>query len=201
MQLLSSPASPFVRKVRVQLLESGLSDRVEEVVVTTSPYDTPADLAAANPVGKIPTLTRPDGPALFDSRVICRYLDQLNEGASLYPQARLWEVLTLEALCDGIMDASVSMTYEARFRPESQQSEEWTNAQWSRIERSLSALETRWMPLLSGPLHMGQIAAGCALGYLDLRHDARNWRAAHPALAEWFATFNARDSMTETAPV
>jgi glutathione S-transferase len=199
MHLISSPLSPFVRKVRVALIETGLAGQVEEVRLATTPLDTDPQAAAANPLGKIPALIRDDGAALYDSRVITRYLDDL-AGGGLYPQARLWEVLTLEATAEGIMDAAVLMTYEGRFRPEDLQYALWVEAQWAKIARALGAVEARWMSHLAGPFDMSHIAMGCALGYLDFRHDARGWRQDHPALAAWYATFAARDSMVATAP-
>ena len=199
MKLLMSPPSPFVRKVRVVIRETGQLDAIEEVAVTTSALDTDPGLMAANPLGKIPALIREDGPAIYDSRVITRYLDA-RVGAGLYPDARLWEILTLEATADGIMEAGVLMVYEGRLRPEAQQSPEWVEAQWGKLSRSLDAVNARWMSHLAGPLNMGQIAIGCALGYLDLRHDARGWREGRDALAAWFADFSQREAMIDTRP-
>ncbi|SEO72374.1 Glutathione S-transferase [Salinihabitans flavidus] len=199
MKLIAAPASPFVRKVRVTLLETGQWDDVEQVDVKTSPLASDPAVLAANPVGKIPALTRPDGPSIHDSRVICRFLDA-RARAGLYPDNRIWDVLTLEATADGIMDSAVLVTYETRLRAPEQQNEAWREAQWAKVDRALSALNTRWMSHLYGPLDMGQIAVACALGYLDFRHDARNWRKGNDALAAWFAEFSARDSMTATAP-
>ncbi|RXV70306.1 glutathione S-transferase [Roseovarius sp. A46] len=199
MQLIASPLSPFVRKVRVLLHETGLAQQVEVVNLATTPIETDPRAASANPLGKIPALVREDGATLYDSRVITRYLDDL-AGAGLYPEARLWEVLTLEATAEGIMEAAVLMTYEGRFRPEDMQYAPWVEAQWAKIARALDALEARWMSHLSGRLDMGHIATGCALGYLDFRHDGRGWRQGHPALADWFTAFAQRESMTATAP-
>lgn len=199
MKLISSPLSPFVRKVRVLLHESGLADQVEVVDVATTPLETDAQAAAANPLGKIPALMRDDGPAIYDSRLITRYLD-VRAGGRFYPESRLWEVLTLEATAEGIMEAALSMTYEVRFRPVDMQSAPWVEGQWSKVARALSAVEARWMSHLAGSLDMSQIAMGCALGYLDFRHDARSWRTGNSALADWYAGFSARDSMVKTAP-
>ncbi|ARE84445.1 putative GST-like protein YibF [Roseovarius sp. EC-HK134] len=199
MKLISSPLSPFVRKVRVLLLESGLDDQVEVVDVTTTPLETDPQAAAANPLGKIPALVRLDGPAIHDSRVITRYLDARADGR-FYPEARLWEVLTLEAIAEGIMEAALAMTYEARFRPEEIRYAPWVEGQWAKVARALEAVEGRWMSHLAGPLDMSHIALGCALGYLDFRHDARGWRVGHPALEAWYAKMAARDSMMRTAP-
>lgn len=197
MQLLMSPASPFVRKVRVVLHETG--QQAEEVEVTASVYDADATIKAANPSGKIPALIRADGPTLYDSRVICRFLDA-QAGAGLYPDSRLWEILTLEATGDAIMEAAVLMVYEMRYRSENERSADWVEGQWDKVVRGLSALESRWMPLLQGPLNMGQISVGCALGYLDFRHDARGWRNQAPGLGQWFDKFAERDSMAATKP-
>ncbi|SEP68489.1 glutathione S-transferase [Loktanella sp. DSM 29012] len=198
MQLLYSPASPFARKCRVLLREANLLDAVQEVNVSTTPFATDAAVAAANPIGKIPALLRLHGPALYDSRVITRFLDD-HGNAGLYPHARLWDTLILEATADGIMEAALAITYEGRMRPDDKQWPEWTDAQWAKVARALDAVEDRWISHLSGPLDMGQIAMGCALGYLDLRHDSRKWRAGRDALAGWHATFRGRTTMIDTA--
>ena len=199
MKLISSPASPFVRKVHVLLHETSQLDEVEVIGVKTSPVATATEAATANPLGKIPALLRDDGPALYDSRVITRYLDA-RKGGRLYPEARIWEVLTLEATADGIMDAAVLMTYERRIRPEDKVFDGWLDAQWSKVARAVNALNERWISHLEGPLDMGQIAVGCALAYLDFRHDARHWRQGNGALDDWYAAFSLRPSMVATAP-
>lgn len=199
LQLIHSPASPFVRKVNVTLAETGQTDDVELVRVKTTPVATADEAAAANPLGKIPALVRPDGPAIYDSRVICRYL-VARAGADLYPEERLWDVLTLEATADGILDAAVLAVYERRVRPEEIVSEAWIEAQWGKVTGALDAINERWMSHLFGPLDMGQIAVGCALGYLDFRHGDRNWRQGRDGLAGWYAEFAKRDSMLATMP-
>ena len=215
MKLIQAGPSPFARKCRVTILATGL-EGVEIVDVTTSPKATDPSVAAANPLGKIPVLVREDGPALYDSRVICRYIDaQAGTGGgrsgtgggrsgtgggrrgTLYPEARLWDVLTLEALGDGISDAAVLLAYQTRFGSEGTS---WLDAQWERVERALDAVEARWMANLAGPLHMGQIALGCALGYLDFRHGARGWRDGRPALAAWEERFAQAEAMAATTP-
>lgn len=199
MKLISSPASPYVRKVHVVLHETGLLDRVEVVGVKTTPLATAPEAAGANPLGKIPALLRDDAPALYDSRVITRYLDD-QAGSTLYPQARIWDVLTLEATADGILDAAVGIMYERRFRAEENVSEPWVEAQWAKVARALDAVNDRWISHLEGPLTMGQIAMGCALGYLDFRHDVRQWRKDRGALDDWYAIFSQRPAMIATAP-
>jgi len=198
MTLLGAPASPFVRKVRVLLMETGQNDIAMQEVATT-PVATAPEVAAANPVGKIPALIRDDGPTLYDSRVICRYLDT-RAGGRLYPEARLWETLTLEATAEGIMEAAVLMVYEARVRPEEMRYQPWLDAQWAKVTRALDALDTRWMSHLYGPLDMGQVAVGCALGYLDFRHPDKDWRSGREALTAWAARFAERDAMRATMP-
>ena len=196
MKLIMSPPSPFARKARVLLREAGLIDRVEEIEITTTPLASDAQILAANPTGKIPALIREDGPAIYDSRVITRYLDDMAD-AALYPVTSLYEILTLEATADAIMEIAVGMAYDTRFRP-NQQSPDWTEAQWGKAARAIAAINSRWMSHLSGPLNMAQIAVSCALSYVDLRHDARNWRHENDALAKWQAEFEARDAMQAT---
>lgn len=199
MQLIDSPASPFCRKVKVVLHETGLAADVELVQVVTTPLAPDGQAAANNPLGKIPSLIRADGPAIYDSRVICRYLDA-KAGGRLYPEARIWETLTLEATGDGVMDAAVLMVYESRFREENHRNAAWVEAQWAKVARALDAVEARWMSHLHGRLDAGQISVACALGYLDFRFGDRDWRRAHPALAAWYQGFAARPSMEATVP-
>ncbi|MCL3881930.1 glutathione S-transferase family protein [Marivita sp. GX14005] len=199
MQLLRAGPSPFVRKVLVTLHETGQVHEVEQIDVAASPVEPDTRLTSANPVGKIPALIRSDGPTLYDSRVICRYLDHRAK-AGLYPEDRLWDTLTLEATADGMMDAAVLMVYEARFRPADMVYAPWVEGQWAKVSRSLDAVETRWMSHLAGRLDMGHIAIGCALAYLDFRHAERGWRTGRDALADWFDRFAKRQSMIETAP-
>lgn len=200
MKLYHSPASPFVRKVVVLLHELEQFDAVELATVTTTALASDAGLMAANPLARLPALERPDGVTLYDSRVITAYLDDLYEGG-MYPTGpRRWETLTLEATGDGIMDSAVSMIYEVRLRDAAQVSDAWIEAQWAKVGRGLDALNTRWMSHLSGPVGAGHISVACALGYLDFRHETRNWRQGREALAAWYDGFAARPSMVSTAP-
>jgi len=200
MRLYHAPASPFVRKVTVLLHEAGAMDRVTLIPAAGTPLDPGTMPVDRNPLGKIPALEREDGPTLYDSRVICRFLDDTLQ-AGLYPAApHLWETLVLEATADGISDAAVLMRYEEHVRPKASQSPEWLAGQWSKIDRTLTAVEGRWISHLSGPVDMGQIALGAALGYLDLRHSQRDWRATRPVLARWWGDFSKRPSMLATHP-
>jgi len=200
MRLFYSPTSPYARKIVVLLAEAGQSAAVEWVLASGTPIDSGTAPLAQNPLGKIPVLEREGGAALYDSRVITRYLDD-HFAAGFYPQGpRLWESLTLEATADGILDAAILMVYETRVRPEDKRFEPWIEGQWAKIDRALDALESRWISHLQGPLDMGQIAIGCALGYVDFRHGARDWRKGRPLLAAWEAAFAARDSMKASVP-
>ncbi len=198
MKLIFSGTSPFVRKVSVMLLETGLDGRVSKETVAITPMN-PGDIVpSANPLGKVPCLITDNG-ALFDSRVITRYLDTLNAGAKLYPEGEaLWPVLTLEAVADGMLDAAVLMIYERLLRKDEQKSPEWVAAQWLKISRALAHLEGNVEAL--DTLSMASISVACALGYLDFRHDDRQWRALAPKLAAWEAAFAKRASMKATLP-
>lgn len=200
LRLHGAAASPYVRKVRVLLAETGRTESVTFVPVAGTVFDPGTMPIGHNPLGRIPTLERDDGPAIHDSRVICRYLDDLF-GGRLYPAPpALWSVLTLEATAEGILDTAVAMVYERRLRDPAQVSETLLDAWWSRVERTVSAIESRWMAHLAGRPDMAQIAVGVALSYLDFRHDARDWRQGQPALADWHAAFSERPSMRATAP-
>ena len=200
MKLFASPASPFARKTVVVMLEAGLADKVEIVPAAGNAVDPGTMPVDVNPLGKIPALLCDDGRTIYDSVVICRYLAELAL-PQLYPTGpALWDSLTLEATADGIMDASVLMVYETRLRPEDLRYAPWVEGQWAKITRTLDVVEQRWVHHLTGPLDIGQIAMGCALGHLDLRHDARRWRGGRPKLAAWFSGFSVRSSMAATHP-
>ena len=200
MRLYSSETSPYARKVRIILHETGQLGDIEIVGVSGNPLDTQTMPLAQNPLGKLPALAREDGPAIYDSRVICRYLDA-RAGGKLYPEGnRLWDTLTLEATADGILDAAILMVYEVRIRPEDKRFPEWIDGQWGKISRSVQAINSRWVSHLNGPLDMGQIAVACALGYVDFRHPTRDWRTENDALAVWFKDFSARPSFAATRP-
>lgn len=200
MKLFYSPTSPYVRKVMVLLHVTGQLDDVTLEPTSGTPLAPAAGFRSKNPLSKVPALERPDGPTLYDSRVICAYLDD-RAGGKLYPSgAGKWDTLTLEATADGILDAALLMTYEARLRPEELQMSDWVEGQWGKIAATCSALNTRWMSHLAGPLDMGQIAIACALGYVDFRHGARDWRKGNDALAKWFDAFDSRPEMVKTAP-
>jgi len=200
MKLYAAAASPFVRKARVVILELGLQDQVEMIAAVGTPVNSEQMPVEQNPLGKIPCLLGDDGTAVYDSRVITRYLND-KAGGDLYPSCeRKWDTLTLEATADGIMDATVLMVYEKRVRPEELVYAAWVNAQWDKITRTLDAVEERWMDHLAGPLDIGQIGLAAALEYLDFRMPDRDWRAGRGALTAWQEMFATRDAMQATRP-
>ena len=198
MKLFVSLLSPYVRKVRMVIIEKGLSDRV--VLVESAPYDKPADLIAANPLGKIPALVRDDGTALFDSPVICEYLDSLSDKNPLLPaggEDRI-QVLQLLAFADGITDAAYLSTMERR-RPADEQSDTAWQALRDKISRGLDALEHN-TPDINADLNLGALGLAASLGYVDFRHGDMNWRAGRPNLTAWLDEISKREAFKETAP-
>lgn len=199
MKLHHSPTSPYVRKVMVVLHETGQLGDVELVTTSGTPLDPADGFAAVNPLSKVPALVTDDGQAIYDSRIICRYMDA-RAGSGLYGAEDTWRIQTLEATGEGIIDAALLMAYEWRLRPEEIRFEAWVEGQWVKIAQALDVIERDYMDLMNAPLNAGQIAVACALGYLDLRNADRNWRTGRPALAAWFEAFSARRSMQATVP-
>lgn len=203
MKLLYAQASPFVRKVMVLLEEAGVANDVEKVDGAGSPVAPNDAVVAANPVGKIPCLVLDDGTALYDSRVITRYLDH-RYGLGFYPQGdAVWRTLTLEAHADAMLDAAVLSVYETRCRDEEDRSTDWVAAQHAKVARGLDALEADWLSHLRGDVDMGHVGVGCALEYLDFRLAMGgwpNWRDGRPGLVEWASGFLQRSSMQATQP-
>jgi len=203
MKLRYSPTSPFVRKVLVLAIETGLDGRVERIPTTVVPVQPNEDLSHQNPLMKLPTLLTDDGQVLFDSRVICEYLDGLHTGTKIIPPAgkERWIALRQQALGDGMLDAGVLNRYETAVRPQDKQWAEWSAGQMRKIRNGLTALDgAAYEGALNGPLTIGQIAVGCALGYLDFRYAGEGWRERHPTLAKWHAEFAKRKSMVATVP-
>jgi len=204
LKLYHSPTSPYVRKVMVTLDLTGQLGDVELIPGSGTPLAPNDATIAHNPLGKIPCLIDDAGAAIFDSRVICRYLDhRANSGAKagLYPEGdALFPVLTAEALADGIIDAVLLTAYEWRLRPEEIRFQPWVDGQTAKVERALAVLERSEL-VLSGPLTAARIAAGCALGYVDFRLPGLGWRERCPALAIWYGEFAETPAMKATAPV
>ena len=201
MKLRYSPASPYVRKVMILAYETGLEPRIERISTTVVPVKENEELSRENPLTKVPTLVTDDGQVLFDSPVICEYLDSLHHGTKLFPPtgAARWQALRLQALGDGILDAALLARYETAVRPQELQWRDWIDGQTRKIRHGLDSLEAN-IGELSGPLTIGTVAVACALGYLDFRFGSENWRASRPKLAAWYEDFAQRPSMKSTVP-
>jgi glutathione S-transferase len=202
MKLRFAAASPFVRKVVVLALETGLSERIERVSTSVSPVTRNDEVARENPLVKVPSLVTDEGVVLYDSPVICEYLDTLHDGPRLFPPSgpARWLALRRQALADGLMEAAILVRYE-NLRPEEMRWQDWIESQMRRVRGALAALELECADGgLAEPLTIGHVAVGCALGYLDFRFAGEEWRVRHRQLAAWFDEFNRRKSMQLTTP-
>jgi glutathione S-transferase len=195
-KLYYSPTSPYVRKVMVCAITRGLDGQIEQV--PCNPHASPADLVADNPTSKVPCLVTDDGLALFDSPVICEYLDSRGDELPLFPghgPAR-WRALKFQAMGDGILDAAVPCRGELA-RPKEAARDAAIARYKAAMSRTVDALE-------ADPPHklvdIGSIAVACALGYLDFRFGADPWREDHPKLAAWYEAFAQNPAIAETAP-
>lgn len=202
MRLHSNPASPFGRKVKVLAMEAGLFDALEVHTVQTSAVGPDPSLVADNPLGKIPCLVLEDGTALYDSRVICEYLDGLHAGPAFFPPSgsARWTALRVQALADGIMDAALLARYETFLRPEANRWPAWIDGQLDKVVRSLDRIEVVELANFKDSLDIGTLSAACALGYIDFRFPGLEWRNTRPGIAVWYETFAARPSMQATWP-
>jgi glutathione S-transferase len=198
MILRASPTSPFARKARMAALRLKLADKVE--VMWADPTNPDDVLRKENPLGKIPTLITTDGVAIYDSRVILEYLDHLAGGGIIIPDgwpARL-DVLTTQALCDGVMDAGILIVYEARHRPEAIHHPPWLDYQRSKMVRGLAVFAKK--PPDPTHFNVATIAAACMLGHIDVRKQV-DWRKDFATLVPWLDTFRAtHKEFDATAP-
>ena len=201
MKLFYADPSPFARKVRVVAHETGQVAKLELVTAPVNPVEPNKDVAKHNPLVKVPTLITDDGETLFDSSVICQYLDSLHGGAKLVPErgAARWKALRLEALADGMTDAGILSRYETLLRPEDKRWTPWVDGQIGKLKAGLDQAE-REAGELEGPLTIGQIALGCALGWMEFRKVGGDIRKGHPKLFHWYDRFAKRPSMQETQP-
>ncbi len=201
MKLYWSPASPYARKVRMVIAERRLGDLVEEVTVATT--EDPPELTAANPLGKIPALVTDEGFSLFDSPVICAYLDAhpKAEGERLRPHTgdARWLVMRAEAFGDGLMDLGLNLMGDRR-KPDGERSPTAVKRWHSQLFRSLDAAPEMLRPLPE-QITLGHFAVICGLGYLDFRHDELQWRIGRDELANWFEKMSAVPSVAATKPV
>lgn len=201
MKLWYSPASPFARKVRAAAIELGLAERVELAEIAVLPSKPNVELARENPLIKVPALRADDGTVLYDSRVICEYLDALAGGGRLFPAAgpARWQALRRQALGDGIMDAGILRRYELALRPEALRWTDWLAGQLAKVEHGLDAAE-REAPGWNEAFDIGHVTLACALGWLDFRFPDYDWRARCPQLGAWFERVSARASLARTVP-
>lgn len=202
MKFFYAPASPFARKVHISLIELGIHDDVELLFTPVVPGKPNADYVnTQNPLGKIPALQLDSGDTLFDSTVICDYLDSVSPTIKLLPQkgTARFNAFTRTTLAQGICESAVALRYETFLRPEERQWSVWINDHWSKIDRALTwfeSHESQW----HGDIDLAQITLASALGYLDFRTPEHNWRVKYSALAQWFALFSQRESFQQTVP-
>ena len=200
MKLHWSPRSPFVRKVMIVAHEAGLADRLtleRTVAATTKPHP---ELMRDNPLSKIPTLVLDDGTVVYDSPVICEYLDRMHAGPKLFPPdgAARMTALRRQALGDGFLDFLLLWRDE---RARAQPSDVHLASYAAKRKSTLAAIDREVDNLAASAFSIGHIALGCALGYLDFRFVAEDWRGDHPRLARWHAGFGARPSVQATEPI
>jgi glutathione S-transferase len=199
MILRTSTASPFGRKARIAAALLGLDKNID--VRSANGSDPNDPIRTENPLGKMPVLTLEDGTHLYDSPVILEYLDTLAGGGRIIPKdtGARFAALRLQALGDGMMDASVLLMSEQRFRAEDRREPTWIEHQSAKVSRALAALE-KAPPAVSTSPDVGQITLACALGYLDFRF-AGEWRKQYPKLVQWLDAFAAKvPAYAATAP-
>ncbi|MDO5604159.1 MAG: glutathione S-transferase family protein [Paracoccus sp. (in: a-proteobacteria)] len=202
LRLFHSPASPYVRKVMITAYERGIADRIEFLEAAAGPVRRDMNIVRHNASGKVPCLLIENDEPVFDSRVICQYLDQIagTEGSVYGTGSHKIRILTLEALADSILDACLLRRYEDVLRPAEFRWSDWADSQMEKVDSGLDDLAGRWMPELTGPFHAGAIATAATLGYLDFRFPERDWRKGRPQLAQWFDEISRRESLILTAP-
>jgi glutathione S-transferase len=196
MKLAYSPNSPYVRKCWALAIKRGIDSRIE---LWTVPTTDPA-LAAVNPLSKVPTFITDEGQVLYDSPVICEYLDSVGDAPRTIPAsgAARWKALTQAALADGILDATQPRRREIAL-PQDEGRKTYIALQQGKVARALDVLEAEAGSL--GQLDtLGEIAIGCALGYLDFRYPNEPWRPGHPKLEAWYAAVSALPAMARTGP-
>lgn len=201
MKLYINKASPFARKARILAREAAITDRIEEIDTNVSPVTMNEVLARENPLVKIPALVTDAGDTLYDSRVICEYLDTLHKKRKFFPETGPQRFTTMrrQALTDGMLDAAVLCRYETAIRPEALRWKDWIEGQKRKIFGGLHALEAE-AATWADEFNIGQVGAACVLGYLDFRFADWDWRTRHPRLKGWFETVSRRPSVAATVP-
>jgi glutathione S-transferase len=201
MKLFSTDTSPFVRKVWVAARELGLSSRIERVALRPTPLEASPVLSAHNPLNKIPALVLDDGTALYDSPVICEYLDTQSVGTKLVPPSgpARFDVLRRQALCDGILDSGILVFYELASRPAQLHWAPWIEGQRQKARQGLDMLEQE-VDRLAPAIDLSHICIGVTLGWLEFRKPLGDVRAGRPRLFAWYDAFRKRTSMADTEP-
>ncbi len=202
MKLHWSSRSPYVRKVMIFANECGLAGRIDCVRTLVAMTKPNAGLLPVNPTGKIPTLVLDDGSALYDSAVICEYLDSLHERPKLFPPAgpSRWTALRRHALGSNLLDNLVLWRNEV-LRPPQQQSPETLAAFELKVRNAVAALDREADALAADPVGIGHVAIACALGYIDFRFAQLGWRDGNARIARWYDAFAQRPSMVDTAHI
>jgi glutathione S-transferase len=197
MQLHARPASPFARKVRVAAIETGVIENIE-ILMAQTPEESRRVVPHHNPLSKIPVLVLEDGTSLYDSRVICEYIDTMHGRTKLFPRDGMarFRALRLQALGDGIGDAAALMGGEIG-RPDNLRSDAAIARQWDKVTAACQVLEDD-ISQLDGVINIGQISVACGLGYADFRLTSHSWREGRPKLTAWIAAFNDRPAMKAT---
>ena len=200
-RLIYLPASPFARKARILIHEMGLDSKVESVNFgLVTPVSINKDVLKFNPLGQIPTLILDSEETLYDSAVICEYLNEMGNGV-FFPNEveERFPALKLQALADGLMDSAVALRYELALRPMELHWQEWVDHQILKIRRTVDEFEHQ-LPLFAEQPTIGEVTVACALGYLDFRYSDLDWRNGHAELESWYGGFSQRESMKHTAP-
>lgn len=201
MKLYFSPASPFVRKVVVTALELDLGHRLQNLPSAAHPVNRDATVAAFNPTGKVPTLITDDELPLYDSRVICEYLDSLDGQSRIFPPAgpARWRALREQALGDALLDAALLVRYETLVRPKESSWQPWIDGQMRKIHSVVAAIESD-ASKYGERFDIGTLTLACALGYLDFRFPSLDWRDGHANATSWFERVSTRTSMQQSFP-
>lgn len=200
MKLLYQTHSPFARKVLVFAHEAGLADQIDVIHHETSPTNRNDEVFAVNPLGKVPVLITGQGEAIFDSRVICTYLDTYNSGPKLIPaesNANI-EALRLEALADGLSEVGILVRWESIRRPEHLRYKPFLDGQLNKLAAGYDYIETHI--ILSDQITIGEIALATSLSWLEFR-ELPSFRKSYPKLSAWYDAFSERKSMKATTLV
>ena len=201
LQLYYAATSPYVRKVMVVAHHLGVADGIKHLAAAANPVNRDRNIATFNPLAKVPAARTNDGLCLYDSRVICEYIDS-ERGGGLFPapgRAR-WIALTQQALADGLLDAALLVRYERTLRPAELRWAQWDAGQMSKIADCLNEIEAQAATLGTVRFTIGEVSIACALGYLDFRYPEVGWREGRPKAAAWYEKFSQLPAMQATMP-